>query len=156
MLAEQLAKHFRTGWVPEYAREYIDKLNRPYSEEDILKIAKGQLDREMKQVAVSEGLLFCDTELIVTKIWSEVKYGRCNPWILEQIENHTYDLYLLCYIDIPWENDPQREHPHMRERLFTLYYEELLERGYSFEAIKGLGEERLQNAIRHVRNYLDI
>jgi NadR type nicotinamide-nucleotide adenylyltransferase len=156
MLAEQLAGYFHTAWVPEYAREYIDKLDRPYSEEDILKIAKGQLEREKQQAAASDGILFCDTELIVTKIWSEVKYGRCNPWILEQIEKHTYDLYLLCYIDIPWETDPQREHPHMRERLFTLYYEEMLERRYPFEVIKGLGDERMQNAIRYVRNYLDI
>lgn len=156
MLAERLAGHFNTAWVPEYAREYIDNLARPYNEEDILEIARGQMEREERMAVASGKALFCDTELIVTKIWSEVKYGRCHPWILEQIEKHRYDLYLLCYIDIPWESDPQREHPHMRERLFTLYYEELLERKFPFVVIKGLGEERLLNAVRQIGNNFDI
>jgi NadR type nicotinamide-nucleotide adenylyltransferase len=155
-LAGQLAEYFHTSWIPEYAREYIDGLDRPYDETDILEIARGQMEREERQASASKGLLFCDTELIVTKIWSEVKYGRCHPWILEQIEKHPYDLYLLCYIDIPWEADPQREHPHMRERLFTLYYEELLERNFPFEVIKGLDGERLQNAVRQIRKNFDI
>jgi len=156
MLTQQLAKHFQSPWVPEYAREYIEKLGRPYSEDDILAIARGQMAHEEAAAERAEKVLFCDTELIVTKIWSEVKYGRCHPWILSTIEERPYDLYLLCYIDIPWENDPQREHPHMRERLFTLYYEELMERGYPFGVVKGLGGDRKRNALGLIRNYFDI
>ncbi len=156
ILAQQLAEHFGTVWVPEYAREYIDKLHRPYKEEDILTIARGQLEREDIAAGTAEKLLFCDTELIVTKIWSEVKFGSCHPWILEQIVNRPYDLYLLCYIDIPWEEDPQREHPHFRKELFELYDSELRERGYPFAVIKGLGGERLGNALQAIRNNFDI
>ena len=98
-LAQNLAGHYHTVFVPEYAREYIDNLNRPYNQEDILEIARARQDgrRGGKE---GKRILFCDTELIVTKIWSEVKYGICDPWILGEIESRKYDLYLLCYIDI--------------------------------------------------------
>jgi len=52
----------------------------------------------------------------------------------EKIEENKYDLFLLCDIDLPWEADPQREHPHMREKLFTLYYDELKGRGVPFKS----------------------
>jgi len=154
MLTMQLADHYKTVWVPEYAREYINQLDRPYEEYDILTIAKGQLMREEEGATVigkgkrSEQYLFCDTEPLVAKIWSEVKFGRCDPWILNQIETHIYDLYLLCYIDTPWEYDPQREHPELREHLFNLYHEELLERNRNFRVVSGTGDDRLKNAIK--------
>ena len=156
MLTRQLAEKFGTVWVPEYAREYIDRLDRPYNEEDILVISRGQMEREEQKAAVAERILFCDTELTVTRIWSEVKYGRCHPWIIESLATHPYDLYLLCNIDIPWENDPQREHPDLREHLFSLYFNELTRRNCRFEVVSGLGPERLLNAIRLIRKNTDI
>jgi NadR type nicotinamide-nucleotide adenylyltransferase len=155
ILAEQLAGHYHTAWVTEYAREYLDRLKRSYIQEDILQIAKGQLRDEKKMEGVAKELLFCDTELIVTKIWSEVKYKTCDPWILKMIENHLYDLYLLCNIDLPWEEDPLREHPHMRETLFNLYFDELMERQFPFDVISGIGEERLKNAIQSVERMIN-
>jgi len=149
-LSQQLADHYGTVWVPEFARDYIDALGRPYEERDILTIALGQLNRERDLEQQANQFLFCDTELLVTKIWSDVAYQRCDPWILENLTIHTYDLYLLCNIDTPWENDPQREHPHMREHLFNLYYNEMQERGWNFRVVSGLGKERLQNAIKFI------
>ncbi len=146
-LALELAEHYKTVYVPEFAREYIDHLNRPYTQEDILKIAKGQISEEERWIKRADHMLFCDTELIVTKIWSEVKYGNCDPWILQKIEENKYDLFLLCNIDLPWEADPQREHPHMREKLFTLYHNELTKRGFLFKVVSGSGQERLMNTI---------
>ena len=141
-LSEKLAKHFRTIWVPEYAREYLENMGHPYKEDDILKIAQGQLKKEEEAVRYSKHLLFCDTDFIVTKIWSEFKYGRCHPWILGQVEKHAYDLYLLCNIDLPWAEDPLREHPRRREELFQLYYRELTVRNLPFKIISGTGDAR--------------
>ena len=156
MLAERLAGHFGEPWVPEFARDYLNRIGRPYDEQDILSIARGQLEREEQKAAGANACLFCDTELIVTKIWSEVKYGRCHPWILDRIEKHRYDLFLLCDIDIPWENDPQREHPHRREYLFNLYFKELTDRQFPFEVVRGTGDDRLRNAIRAIGKYFDL
>ncbi len=153
-LTEELAGYYKTVFVPEYARGYIDRLDRPYNREDILEIAKGQIREEGQRTQLANRMLFCDTELIVTKIWSEVKFGICDPWILKKIEENNYDLFLLCNIDLPWEVDPQREHPHMREKLFSLYLDELTERGFSFKIVSGTGKERLKNAIAFVEKKL--
>jgi NadR type nicotinamide-nucleotide adenylyltransferase len=150
LLAEKLATHYHTLWVPEYAREYIDHLGRPYTREDILQIAKGQIRNENLLAGRAKGLLFCDTELIVTKIWSEVKYGTCDPWILEKIPENKYGLFLLCNIDLPWEFDPQREHPEMREKLFELYRDELDRWGFPYFVVSGTGKERILNALSFI------
>lgn len=147
MLSEKLAEHYDTVWVPEFAREYLSIINRPYVETDILNIAKGQIDSEEKKTILADRFLFCDTEAIVTKIWSEHFYKRCDEWILEKINENRYDLYLLCNIDVPWEHDPLREHPDKRKYFFELYYNELKSRGFVFSVISGIGEERINNAI---------
>jgi NadR type nicotinamide-nucleotide adenylyltransferase len=153
MLTEQLALHFHTEWVPEYARKYLEKLKRPYEEKDILMIARGQLASETVRMKSAGKYLFCDTELLVTKIWSEVKYHRCDPWILEAIDKHRYDFYLLCDIDLPWQYDPLREHPHKRKYLFELYYNELNQRHFPFAVVHGTGSRRLQNALKTIENF---
>lgn len=153
-LAEQLAQVYQTVWVPEFARTFLTQLGRPYEEADILTIAKNQIQREKELEAKANNLLFCDTELLVTKIWSEVKYNRCDPWIIQTMETHPYNLYLLCNIDIPWESDPQREHPHLREYLFTLYYREMRKRNWTFHIVSGLGDQRLHQAIKFIENWL--
>lgn len=146
-LAESLAKAYQTSWVPEYAREYLKKLNRPYSYDDILAISRGQMEAEDSALQSANKFLFSDTECMVTKIWCDVKFERCHPWIIEQIVQRPYDLYLLCDIDLPWQPDPQREHPHLRNYLFNLYYAELNGRNLPFGIVKGNGEARLKCAL---------
>jgi NadR type nicotinamide-nucleotide adenylyltransferase len=146
-LSQKLAEHYDTLWVPEYAREYINRLDRPYNRSDLTAIAKGQVELEDRYVDNANGVLICDTNLIVIKVWSEHKYGQCDPWILEEIGKRAYDLYLLTYIDIPWEEDPQREHPNLRNYFYDVYNRELVNAKVRFSIVKGLGESRLQSAI---------
>jgi len=148
-LAQQLAQHYQTVCVPEYARDYIDQLNRSYEEYDLLEIAKGQVSREDEFAAKhNPDLLICDTSLLVIKVWSKVKYQRCHPWILEQFNQRQVDLYLLTFPDIPWEPDPQREHPHQREMLFQLYQQELQKKLHV--VVRGSREQRLHTAIEAI------
>lgn len=154
MLTKQLAEHYKTVWVEEYAREYIDKLGREYNKEDILIIAKTQLEKEKEIEKSANKIMFSDTELIVTKIWSEHKYKTCDEWILENISTHKYGLYLLCNIDLPWEYDVQREHPHLREYLFNLYLNELKSRNFNYSIVSGINEQRLKCAINAVDIFL--
>ncbi len=153
-LAEELAKHYQTLWVAEYAREYLEKINRPYHYDDILQIAKEQLDRENIAAEKANKILFCDTDFTVTKIWCEFKYKQCHQWINEQFLHHKYDLYLLCNTDLPWEFDPQRENPNEREELFQIYQKTLIEAAFPFVVINGIGEERLGNAIGFIAKVL--
>ncbi len=148
-LAQQIAQHYQTVWVPEYARDYIDRLNRDYEETDLLQIAQGQVNREDEFAAkYNPGLLICDTSLLVIKIWSQVKYKRCHPWILEQLKQRKVDVYLLAYPDIPWEPDPQREHPHQRMELFHIYEKELQDKAHI--VVKGNEAQRLHTAIQAI------
>jgi NadR type nicotinamide-nucleotide adenylyltransferase len=155
-LAEELAVYYQTEFVVEYAREYIDHLDRPYNQNDILEIAKGQIRNENEKSSLAKGILFCDTELIVTQIWSEVKYGNCDPWILKTIKENKYDLFLLCNIDLPWEADPQREHPHMREKLLRMYSDTLTNYKFPFQVVSGIGPVRLKNAIGYVETTIQL
>ena len=147
-LCQQLADYYKDLWVPEFAREYIDKLGRPYTQADILTIAKSQVELEADAAKKANQFLFCDTELIVTKIWSEHKYQNCDPWISDQIKKSDYHLYLLCDIDLPWEYDPQREHPDLREYFFNKYQKELKFHHFKYKIVSGIGKERLDNAIK--------
>jgi len=155
-LSKKLANHYKTSYVEEYSREYLEIHGVDYVLEDVINIAKGQLERENKTAEKANDLLFCDTDLLVTKIWCEVVYGRCPEWIENQFNNHIYDLYLLCYPDIPWEPDPLREYPDDRARikLFELYRSTLIKEELPFKVVKGLGEERLKNAITFVSEIL--
>lgn len=155
-IATQLAIHYKTLFVKEYARTYINLLNRPYVEADILTIAQNQLANEDHLATLANQVLFCDTDLTVCKIWSEVKYNRCHPWIVRKVNEHTYPLYLLMDIDLEWQEDPQREHPHMRQLLFDLYKQSLESRNVNFKVISGQDENRLKLAIDIVDDFLSV
>lgn len=153
-LAEELAQHFGANWVPEYAREYLSGRTESYSIDNILSIAKGQLKWEEKMAQSSSNLLFCDTDLTVTKVWSQVVFKTCPKWIEQKFHEHHYDLYLLCYPDIDWEHDLLRENPNDRLKLFNLYQKELESAQFNYRIVDGRGEERLKNAINFVNQLL--
>lgn len=155
-LAQWLAKEYHTLQVPEYAREYLEKHGPGYVLEDVVEIARGQLERENAAAKNARKILFCDTDLLVTKIWCEVVFGSCPAWIERQFRAHHYDLYLLCYPDIPWEPDPLRENPDDRDKLFTLYQKTLEANHLPYRVIKGLGAERFENARTFVEEMLHV
>lgn len=153
-LSEFLAGHFNTDWVPEYARSYIDNLVRPYEQHDLLTIAHGQARIEDEWARGAPGLLICDTNLYVIKVWSMFKYGNCAEEILKQISTRQYDLYLLTFIDVPWVDDPQREHPDQRYQLYEVYLNEMKNQPVPFVEIKGEREQRRKTAIEAVEKIL--
>ena len=149
-LCIQLARHFRTSLVSEYAREYISKLTLPYTLSDIEKISKTQLALEEEALKKANRFLFVDTELINARVWSLDVFNTCPAWIENKISEHPYDLYLLTSPDIPWLADPVRENGHRREFFFQWYKRELDKRGFSYTVISGSGEQRIISSIRSV------
>lgn len=153
-LCHALAEYFKVKWVEEYARQYIDQLNRPYEMQDLIEIAKGQLFLEKKlekEIADKDIFLFCDTDLITIKIWMEYKYGLSSIWLANQIREQAYHCYLLCDTNIPWEYDPQRENPNDRVALFELYKRELELWNKNYFIINGGRAERLEQAVEAVK-----
>ena len=151
-LAEKLAKHFAEPWVPEVAREYLEKLDRPYAYEDLLQIGKQQMRTEDELAMQAQNYLFCDTDLRVIQVWSQHRYGKVDPWVLEELARRTYDLILLCAPDLPWQADPLREHPEleMRQQFFEIYQQLSQASGIPWILVSGDTAQRLSTAIQAV------
>jgi nicotinamide riboside kinase len=147
-LAMALGEHFHVPVVPEHARAFLELSGPGYAEDDLLRIARGQVLLEERIMADRRELLICDTDLVTIRIWSEEKYRRCDPWILEQSVKRHYDLWLLCSPEgIGWEPDPLRENPNDRERLFKIYQDLLGRLRLPFAVMLGNREKRLADAL---------
>jgi nicotinamide riboside kinase len=153
-LSAGLAAHYNTLWVPEYARQYLSKINTAYQKHDLITIADGQLDAEANFSEQANNLIFCDTNLLVIKIWSQFKYKHVDSRILDLWNPKAYTHHLLTYIDVDWEFDPLRENPEQREELFKIYQEELVSQQIPFSIIKGKGASRLNHAIKIIDQIL--
>lgn len=158
-LARQLAEHYKTVWVPEYAREYLqdkwDRVQQTCAPEDLLPIAEGQMKLENSLSKKATGLLICDTDLLETKVYSEAYYlGYCDPILEKYALRNKYSLYLLTCIDTPWEKDDLRDKPDERERMFAYFRETLEQYHRNFVILKGSKEQRLAAAINHIDNLL--
>jgi len=151
-LAADLAVYFDEPWVPEFAREYLEKLNRAYEYEDLSEIAKGQIALEDELAQKARKFLFVDTDLRVIKVWSEHKFGKVQDWIPKEIERRTYSKILITDIDLPWEADPLREHPDLEMRQYFLdkYLELARQSGFSYQLISGDRTKRLLTSVEFI------
>ncbi len=130
-LAAYLARRYNGLLIPEYARTYVEQLNRPYTYDDVVAIARYQIEeiesifhQRSSQYTNSKAVFF-DTDLIITKVWFEYKYGSCPDWLLKALHDYPMDVYLLTYPDIDWKPDPVRENPNIRLELFNRYKQEI-------------------------------
>jgi len=161
-LCNQLAEHYQTVWAPEYAREYLLTHGMDYTYEDLLTIAKGQLELEkaaearvINESQENEPLLFVDTNMYVMQVWCEFVFQKCHTWILEQVAERPYQLYLLCNVDLPWVKDQLREYPDLesRNRLYHIYKQILTTQHVPWKEISGGYDKRLKTAIAAVDDF---
>jgi NadR type nicotinamide-nucleotide adenylyltransferase len=175
-LCEKLAHHYQTSWCPEYAREYLMAHGTNYTYDTLLEIAKGQVALEDKYIKIFEAnhspgkikgdnkiiddsplttnvsRLFIDTDMYVMNVWCKFVFGKTHSWILNQIINRKYDLYLLCNVDLPWVKDELREYPDLarREKLYHIYKEIMINQSVPWVDINGNYEERFEKAVSAV------
>lgn len=158
-LAEQLATYYETFWVPEFSRSYAkEKLEegKTLMREDVLPIAYGQIEIENRLSKLSNKLLICDTDLLETKVYSEMYYDGFCPKILKEFAlKNTYDLYLLTNIDIPWEADEIRDRPNQREDMFQAFQDSLIEYKKPYFQLNGTMKERFDLAINQIDKLLE-
>lgn len=155
-LSEFLSKRFNTVCVPEYAREFIEKLNGSYTYDDVEHIAIKQIELENKFYQQANKVLFYDTYLIITKIWFKLVFNKIPEWIDQKIKDSNIDLFLLCNNDIPWISDSVRENGgEMRDKLFDIYEEELNQYGFNYKIVKGSGNSRYSFAFKLVNDFLE-
>ena len=153
-ISAQLAEHYNTVWVPEYAREYCAALTEPCTWEDEINMFRGQLELESQFLPQANRILICDTTFITVKIWSDYMFGESPQEVLDELPKHPYDLYLLMDIDLAWQEDPLRDFPHMREHFMEVWHKELKALDANYYLISGSDKERLKNAIKRIDEFL--
>lgn len=153
-MSAYLAKHYHTVWVPEYARDYCATLTEPCTWQDEINMFYGQLDLEAEMLPLASELLICDTTFITVKIWSDYTFGRTPQEVLDELPKHPYDLYLLLNIDLPWEEDPLRDFPHMREHFMEIWIKELRALDARYVLISGTGDDRYENAVKAIDEFI--
>ena len=150
-LSKQLASFFNTVWTPEFARYYLqnkwDKNKEICDLEDMLPIAVGQTKLENETLLEANQFLFCDTCLLVTKVFSEAYYQYCDPILDKAAREHDYDLFFLTDIDIPWEKDDLRDRAEGREAVFEIFKQALIDNKKPYIVLSGDQNLRLKKSI---------
>jgi len=151
-LAKQLSEYYQTVYMPEYARTYIENLNRKYTYRDVEHIAEMQIRFEEAFLQKAKKYLFIDTGLIITKVWFLEVFNKYPDWLDEAILKYLPDFYLICDIDLPWKEDPVRENGTFERRKYLTdkYLAEIEKYKVKYAMIRGSGAQRLQNAIKQI------
>jgi len=153
-MSAYLAEYYHTVWVPEFARDYCAGLTEPPTWQDEVNMFYGQLALESEIAPKANKLLICDTTFITVKIWSDYTFGRSPQEVLDELPLRPYGLYLLLDIDLPWEHDPLRDFPHLREHFMDIWHKELQALDANYVVISGVGTERYERAIAAIDKFL--
>ncbi|WP_298307730.1 DUF4301 family protein [Flavobacterium sp.] len=155
-LASQLAQEFNTIWIPEFARNYLqdkwDLKQEICSQDDLIPIAIGQTKLENEALSKANKFLFCDTNSLVTKVFSDIYYNNCDPILEKAAKEHNYDLIFLTDVDVAWEADDLRDMPDDREITFATFEKSLIDFKKPYIKLSGNKEERLAKAIKIIND----
>lgn len=150
-LARELAAHYRTQSVAEYARGYALCVKRELTADDVPRIAEGQIANE--ESAGEARMLILDTDLLSTVVYARHYYGACPEWIELKARERRADLYLLMNVDTPFVDDPARDSADAREALLEKFRCALRECGAEVVEIRGSWRERKRAAIVAIESY---
>ena len=158
-LAKQLADHFNTSWVPEFARGFLqkkwDETNEICEPSDMLPIVRGQISAENEASQEANNILISDTSALQSKVYSDIYYGETDPMIAKAAKKHRYDLFFLTDADVPWEKDDLRDRPNDRQNYFGIFRQALIELDKPYIVLSGDAQTRLKNAIAHIEKLRD-
>lgn len=149
-----LSKHYGVPWVPEYARYYCAALKQECNLQDEINMFHGQVALEESILATAQtDFIICDTTFLTVKIWSDEFFGKTPRIVIDALTERPYDFYLLLDIDLPWQEDPLRDFPHMREHFMEIWHKELKALNANYVVVNGI-ENRLQNAVHTIDDFL--
>ncbi len=156
-LAKQLASAFDTAWIPEFARNYLQKKWNTSKEkckfDDLLPIAVGQINEENKGLKNANKFLFCDTNVLLTKVFATINYNQKNDILDKVALKHKYDLFFLTDIDVPWEKEDLRDRqPENREIILSVFEKELIDSKKPYIKLSGDIATRFENAVKIIRD----
>jgi len=139
-LAKYVAQIYDAVFVPEVAREFIADNN--FTIEEIIQIGQAQTERILEATTYADKIIFCDTDLITTQIYSRY-YLNTIPAVLFELEKAvSFDLYFLMDIDVPWIADGLRDLGNRRQEMFDVFKHELEIRDIPYTLVRGDWEAR--------------
>lgn len=154
-LARSLAVHYKTTWVPEFLRQFVDEKGSDPEESDVFVIADGQVDLFEKMRQRAHVVLFLDTDLFTTCVYQRIYFDTCPPPIEKAALQRQSGLYLFTEPDIPWVSDPgQRAGPAERQRTHQLLMAEARKHSLHTVPIRGSHHDRMTTAIEAVDHYI--
>lgn len=153
-LVKKLSRHYNGYMVSEYSREYFNNRKYVYDMDDLVEIAKGQINNQ-KLLPANEGIAFCDTELLTIAIWSQIVFKTIPEYISKNIPKQEYKLYLLCNLDVEWKPDRFRRNNHNRQEIYNMFVSELNKYGFEYRIISGTDEKRLLNSINVIDSFIN-
>ncbi len=145
-LSRDLAAAFGTAWTSEYLRLHLDAKGSACTPDDLPLVVAGHQATEAATARRAVRVLFCDTDPLMTAVYSRFYYGTLPAWLDEAASARRADHYLLLDCDVPWVADPQRDAPHAREDILGLCREELERRQLPFTVIGGDWAQRVASA----------
>lgn len=154
-LASQLGRHYGTVWVGEHARPLLDHKDGVCDEADIPFIVRGQTAAEESLARQADRVLVCDTDPLLTCVWSDFLFGSCPQWLRDLARNRHYDLYLLMDIDVPWVDDGQRYLADSRSDFFARCKESLDALNRPYVTLSGGWQERFDQAVERIDRLLE-
>ena len=149
-LANSLSKLLKENFIEEYARYYVNK-NKNYTISSLEIIAQKQSERIEEEKTKVKKFLISDTSIIDILIWSEFKYNQCSKKIIKMTKNELFDYYLLCKPDFPWVNDPLRENPKGRIKIFDLFKHHLNQKKANYKVVEGSHSNRLLTSLNFIK-----
>lgn len=147
-LAEQLAAHFSTQWMPEYGREYWEahQVNRRLDPLELVEIAEGHIEREDALLLKANRYLFTDTNAITTATFARYYHDTVETRLadLASLCMERYDLTFVCDTDIPYEDTWDRSGDVQRLAFQQLVLSDLKARNIPFVILRGSLDERVE------------
>lgn len=154
VLTANLAKYFNTVYSDEYARGLLEFSHGNVKYSDIDKIARGHRASEEALAKQANKILFSDTDIITTIIWSKVLFNKVPSWIEKTVEERKYDLYLVLDVDVPYIADEQRYLPTRRKWFLKFCLAQLKKRNRKYVLISGNWKQRFDKAVKEVKKII--
>ena len=150
-LSIDLAQKLGALHISEFARTYLDTINRPYDLSDLQRIEEGQKKLEQKALHTSSKWIVQDTDFLTIWIWYGYKFGLSPRSVSDYLNSNPPKHYFLCYPDIEWQYDELRENEHDRFSLFDCYVLEIEDLGVPYTIVKGEGSVRMKNVMNAIQ-----
>jgi len=150
-LTKRLAEHYKTNYVPEMAREIIEETEN-CNYDDLLKIAELHAKTIFESILVANKLLIVDTDLNITKSYSQFLFNKelnVDPWIEEV---NQFDLYLFLEPDCDYVQDGTRLAIVERNKLSDQHKRFFQTQNISFTSISGDWETRFIESCKIIDN----